>query len=175
MTSWIHAKTLILNSGYEPVSMVSWQRAICLVLSDRAEVIVEYDQVIHSVSRSFPMPSVIRLQEYVYSLRQHSFLRCSRRNVLLRDNFQCQYCGVRGRSAEMSIDHVEPKSRGGRMTWDNVVTACHDCNRRKGARSLRAVGMTLLRSPTRPSWLDLIDGLDDATRLCWLPFLRRAG
>lgn len=168
-------RTLVLNAGYEPVQLVSWQKALCLVISSKAEIVAAYDHCVRTVSSAFPLPSVVRLTRYVRIVKRISWARCTRRNVLLRDQYQCQYCGVECRPGTITIDHVVPRARGGRTVWDNVVAACHTCNRRKGDRSLEHSGFKLRRNPRRPAWRELIEeGQKDAVT-DWMPFLDEAG
>lgn len=163
-------RTLILNAGYEPMQLVNWQRALCLVLIGKAEIIAEYNRLVRTVSSAFPLPSVVRLVRYVRMVKRIGMVRCTRRNILLRDNYQCQYCGVHCHPNSVTIDHVIPRSKGGKTQWNNVVAACASCNRKKGSRSLEDAGMNLLNKPKRPSWQDIIreDGpyLEE-----WLPYL----
>lgn len=168
-------RTLVLNAGYEPMQLVSWQRALCLVLSQKAEVIARYDAVVRSVSAEVQLPSVVRLVRYVQVVSRLGLVRCTRKNVLLRDHYQCQYCGVKCRPGAITIDHVVPRSRGGKTTWTNVVAACHTCNRRKGSRSVEAAGLVLLKVPRRPSWRDLMDDLSRDSGGDWLPYLDLTG
>lgn len=164
-------RTLVLNSGYEPMQLISWQRALCLVLAQKAEIVAEYSQVVRSVSRSVALPSVVRLLRYVRVVSRFGFVRCTRKNVLLRDGYQCQYCGVRCRPGAITIDHVVPRMRGGKTIWTNVVAACHTCNRKKGSRSLDDTGMVLLKPPRRPAWRELIDDDNRDAASDWLPYL----
>ena len=123
-------RTLVLNSGFEPMLLISWERAICLVLSEKAEVISAYNEYIRTVSRSFPLPSVIKLNAYVKLVRRFGVVRCTRRNIMLRDRHECQYCGVKCNPSLATIDHVIPRAQGGLTTWENVVVSCPSCNRR---------------------------------------------
>lgn len=168
-------RTLILNAGYEPMQMVSWQRALCLVLAQKAEVVAEYGELVRSVSTSFALPSVVRLTRYVRVVQTLGFVRCTRKNVLMRDNFQCQYCGVRCRATSITIDHVVPRARGGRTTWNNVVAACHTCNRSKGSLPLERCGMKLMRKPRRPAWRDILSDSQKESMADWLPYMDYAG
>lgn len=157
------------------MQLISWQRALCLVLQAKAEVIAEYDAVVRSVTTQLKLPSVVRLFRYARVAVRFGVVRCTRKNVLLRDQYQCQYCGVKCRPGVITIDHVVPRSRGGKTTWTNVVAACHNCNRKKGNRSLEKSGMKLARAPQRPSWKELTfeltgDGTED-----WLPYLDSTG
>ena len=164
-------RTLVLNAGYEPMQLISWQRALCLVIAEKAEIIARYDKVVRSVSASMPLPSVVRLVRYVQVVTYFGRVRCSRKNILLRDQYQCQYCGVKCRAGAISIDHIVPKSGGGKTSWLNVVAACHDCNRRKGSLSLEQAGMKLLRPPKRPSWKDLIADINHSGEAGWAEYL----
>jgi len=171
----IMMRTLVLNAGYEPVQLISWQKALCLVISCKAEVVAEYGQLIRTVSSAFAMPSVVRLKRYVRTVRHFTLARCTRRNVLLRDRYQCQYCGVVCRPGTITIDHILPRCRGGRTVWDNVVAACHTCNRRKGDLSLADSGLRLRTNPRRPNWRELLEESQTDTVSDWLPFLNLAG
>ncbi|EPY00686.1 HNH endonuclease [Magnetospirillum fulvum] len=148
---------LVLNAdfrplSYFPLSLWSWQDAIRAVVSDRVSVVSEYDREIRSPTFTMRLPSVISLKEYVPTARRPAFTRF---NVFLRDRFSCQYCGHPFPTHELTFDHVIPRARGGRTSWDNVVTACSPCNLRKGCRSARAAGMTLLTKPEQPTTFQL--------------------
>lgn len=139
----------MLNATYEPLSVVSQPRAINLVLSDKAEIIERDDTLIRSQHVSFPAPLVIRLRYYVrvpYNLP----MPLSRRAIFLRDGYACQYCGAQPGKDHLTIDHILPRSRGGRTDWENVVTACAPCNRKKGNRTPDEARMALLQKPVRP-------------------------
>jgi 5-methylcytosine-specific restriction endonuclease McrA len=144
---------LVLNAdfrplSYFPLSLWSWQDTIKAVFLSRVNVVSEYDYAVHSPSLEFRLPSVISLRDYVQMDRRPAFTRF---NVFLRDAFSCQYCGGPFPSEVLTFDHIVPKSRGGRTSWDNVVTACAPCNLKKGHRSLKRAGMRLFRMPARPS------------------------
>lgn len=144
-------RTLLLNSSYEPLRIISWQRAVTLFYLDKVEVVRSYDKVLRSASRVLPTPAVVRLFRFV---RRHRVrIAFSRRNVFLRDGYRCQYCGEVLPAAELTTDHVVPRSRGGPTSWDNVVTACSPCNRRKGGRSPAQAHMELAKRPRRPAHL----------------------
>ncbi len=164
-------RTLVLNAGFEPVRLVSWQKAICLVVSSKAEVIAEYDQVVRSVSQIFSLPSVVRLKKYARSFQRVVPVRCTRKNVLIRDCYQCQYCGIQCGPQAATVDHIIPKSRKGLNTWENVVTACHPCNRRKGSKLIERTGMTLLRPPRKPTWVELFADFHAEEQKSWEAFL----
>ncbi|RLA94086.1 MAG: HNH endonuclease [Deltaproteobacteria bacterium] len=146
--------TLLLNATYEPLRVISWKKAVVLVILGKVEVIEEYDREIRSVSFSIKLPSVVRLLRYVR--RGGAEVKFSRRNIYARDGYRCQYCGRQFPYDELTCDHVIPRSRGGRTEWTNVVTCCRECNHRKGGRTPEEAGMRLLRQPKRPAWLPFI-------------------
>ena len=144
-------RTLLLNASYEALTVVGWKRAIGLVVLDRVDLVEEYDATVSSPHQSWRVPAVIRLREYLS--RPWVPVPFSRRNVFLRDEFRCQYC-LRGmKTCDATIDHVFPRSRGGKHCWENVTTACGSCNRKKGARTPREAEMPLHSEPFRPRWL----------------------
>jgi len=145
---------LVLNADYRPLSYLplslwTWQEAVKAAWLERVSIIAEYDEVVHSPSTEIRIPSVVMLKDYVKPARSAAFTRF---NLFLRDEFSCQYCGARG---DLTFDHVVPRSRGGRTTWENVVAACGPCNLKKGARTLAQTGMQLRRRPRRPSGEEL--------------------
>ena len=145
---------LVLNADYRPLSyfplsLWPWQEAIKAAFLDRVHIVAEYDEVVHSPSIVMRLPSVVVLRDYVKPARYPAFTRF---NLFLRDEFSCQYCGAHG---EMTFDHVVPRSRGGRTTWENVVAACGRCNLRKANLTLRQAGMSLSRPPRRPDASEL--------------------
>lgn len=147
----VAARTLLLNSTYEPLKVISWQRAVTLLWLGKVEIIRSYDREIRSLTFKISMPAVVRLLRYVRRKRpQVSF---SRRNLFARDESSCQYCGRRCDTAELTYDHVVPRSQGGATEWTNIVTCCVTCNRRKGGRTPEQAGMRLRRPPKRPTEL----------------------
>ncbi len=146
---------LLLNSGFEPLRVISWQRAITLFFSGKVEVVEEYERDIRSVSLVIRAPAVVRLLSYARIGRRSPPL--CRTNVLARDNFQCQYCSKELSPKEATLDHVLPRSQGGRTTWDNIVCCCPYCNRKKGGRTPRQAKMALLRQPSKPDWLPVLN------------------
>ncbi|MBI5163791.1 MAG: HNH endonuclease [Magnetospirillum sp.] len=144
---------LVLNAdfrplSYFPLSLWSWQEAVKAVVAERVNVVSEYDREVHSPTWSVKLPSVISLKEYIPAKRRPAFTRF---NVFLRDRFSCQYCGHPYPTPDLTFDHVVPRSKGGRTTWANVVTACAPCNLRKGNRLPRQAGMLPLTAPAEPS------------------------
>ena len=137
---------LVLNAdfrplSYYPLSLCSWQDAVKSVFLNRVSVIERYEQSVSSPTISFKLPSVIALKDYVMPQRKPAFTRF---NVFLRDKFSCQYCGS---GEELTFDHLLPRSKGGETNWDNVVTACSDCNVKKGGKLLKLSGMKLAQYP----------------------------
>jgi 5-methylcytosine-specific restriction endonuclease McrA len=138
------SKVLVLNASYEPLNLTSWRRAVVLLIKGKAEQLEgRDDRVIYA---DFPMPSVIRLRQYVRV--PYNEVPLTRRNLLHRDGSTCQYCGCSGEL--MTLDHVIPRSRGGKDVWENVVIACGRCNTKKGNRTPKEAGMPLAKPPHRP-------------------------
>lgn len=144
---------LVLNAdfrplSYFPLSLWAWQDAVKAVFLDRVNILSEYDHVVRSPSFEMKLPSVIALKEFVPQSRRPAFTRF---NVFLRDRFCCQYCGARFPTHDLTFDHVVPRSRGGRTSWENVVTACGHCNLRKGDRMPTPKGFMPIVKPAQPS------------------------
>ncbi|MEJ5200844.1 MAG: HNH endonuclease [Anaerolineales bacterium] len=137
---------LVLNANFEPINVCDVRRAIGLILTEKASLVLNGRGEIHTASATYPLPSVIRIQNMIHRPRVR--VRLSRREVFRRDNYTCQYCGKT--SGSLTIDHVIPRHLGGEHTWTNVVTACSACNHRKGGRTLAEANMHLLRLPQEP-------------------------
>jgi 5-methylcytosine-specific restriction endonuclease McrA len=142
-------RTLLLNTTFEPLAIVSWRKAVTLLFLDKVEVISEYDREIGCVSTRIRLPAVIRLLRFVRNNRLN--VRFSRKNVFLRDDHRCQYCGERFEARYLTCDHIIPKSRGGITEWTNIVTSCVFCNLKKGDRLSDEIDMHPMKKPTRPS------------------------
>ena len=141
---------LVLNADYRPLSyyplsLWHWQDAIKAVFLDRVNIVSEYDQVVSSPSFDMRLPSVVSLKNYVTPSRFPAFTRF---NVFLRDKFACQYCGI---ETDLTFDHVVPRSKGGKTTWDNVVAACSPCNLKKANKLPKIAQMWPNQKPFRPS------------------------
>lgn len=150
---------LVLNADYRPLSYFplstwNWQDTIKAIFLDRVSALSHYDRVVRSPSAEHLLPSVVALKEYVPQNRRPPFTRF---NVFLRDRFSCQYCTDDGSPHELTFDHVVPRSRGGRTSWENVVTACTRCNLAKGSRLPKECGMRPLQHPTIPTTFELQD------------------
>ena len=141
----MHAPVLVLNASYEPINVCAARRAIVLVLKGVARAEEENGHFLHAARLTMRVPSVIRLLEY--RRIPHQTRALSRKNILLRDRNTCQYCGAMLPSAELTLDHVIPRSRGGTSTWENLVACCHACNRVKGNRLPQEASMKPLREP----------------------------
>ncbi len=139
---------LVLNATYEPINVCTVRRAVVLLLKAKAEVIEQSERQLHSTSMSMTRPAVIRLVTYVKVPRDTHRRKITRRAVFARDDWTCQYCGSR---AQLTVDHVVPRSKGGDSSWNNIVAACAPCNRRKGDSSPRQAGMALARAPRTPN------------------------
>ena len=145
-------ETLVLNSIWQPVARVPWQRAITMLFLGKVEVVEEYeDQTIRSVTFEVKMPSVVRFLRMLK--HRKPVVRFSRENVFARDHGQCQYCSVKLSRAEATYDHVVPKSRGGGTHWENIVIACVRCNQKKGGRTPAEAKMRLKTAPVKPARL----------------------
>lgn len=159
-------RTLVLNAGYEPLSVVSFKRAIVLVLNGKASVLADSDLPVVSSSLTVPRPLVIVLSHYV-RLPYARKVPVSRRGVLRRDQFKCAYCG----NHATTVDHVVPRAKGGPDTWENLVASCLKCNNTKGDRTLNELHWTLSFSPSAPEstpWY--VKGLEKGVPE-WDPFL----
>jgi 5-methylcytosine-specific restriction endonuclease McrA len=141
----LHKPVLVLNASYEPINICAARRALVLVLKGVASAEEHSSIVIHANRRSIPLPSVIRLLEY--RRIPHQTRALSRKNILMRDRYTCQYCHKALSSNELTLDHVIPRSRAGETTWENLVACCHACNNRKGNRTPDEAGMKLARAP----------------------------
>jgi 5-methylcytosine-specific restriction endonuclease McrA len=144
-------QTLLLNQGFEPLCTLPWQRAICLWVLGKVEVVEEYEEEIRSLYFAIKRPAVVRLVARLRLRRQR--VKFSRQNVIARDRGRCQYCGEQKPLAELTYDHVVPRAKGGVTAWENIVTACVACNARKGNRTPEAAGMRLHTRPARPDWV----------------------
>ena len=196
-TPALESSVLVLNKLFMAVHVISVRRAFCLLCKELAEVVAvedgqyatydfvtwrelsEYraanfrkteDDWVRTVTSEIQVPRVIRLLGYDKLPKQA--VKFNRRNIFARDNNQCQYCGKKYATAELSLDHVVPRSRGGTSTWENVVCSCHRCNRLKGGRTPVEAGMRLIRHPRRPQWTPFMAEAFNLRRYKeWMPFL----
>lgn len=157
MRSPDNSPALILNAdfrplSYFPLSTLRWQDAVKAVFLDRVNIVAHYDRYVSSPSFEMQLPSVIALKEYISPQHKPAF---SRFNVFLRDDFTCQYTGEKHPVSDLTFDHVIPRSKGGKTSWDNIVTASRQANNKKGDKSLQECGMKLLKKPFEPSAFQL--------------------
>ncbi len=160
------SRVLVLNATYEPLNVVPLRRAVVLLLKEKAEIVEAAEAWLRSEQLALPMPLVIRLVYYV-RIPRHFTLPLSRRTVLARDHYTCQYCGTEPGKAHLTIDHVLPRSRGGETRWENIVCACSACNRHKGNRTPEEAKMPLVRQPRRPRYLALTLLEEDRAPTAW--------
>lgn len=147
-------QTLLLTQGYEPIRVISWQKAITLLTLGKVEIVETYDRDIRSASITFKMPSVARLISKFR--RKKKPVKFNRANIYARDRNTCQYCWKTFTFRQLTFDHVIPRSQGGKTSWENIVAACQSCNLRKGGRTPKQSDMQLLRAPKRPEWLPAV-------------------
>ena len=163
------APVLVLNQNYQPLSICNIRRAIKLLCKGKAESVQDSGRYLHTVDNIFYRPDVIRL---IYMVKRPIQRRkMSRREIFTRDNFSCQYCG--NESNDMTIDHVQPRCKGGKFTWDNVVSACKPCNHRKAGRTPGEARMKLRNKPYEPLPNPYSFLISESLRAAWLPFIPR--
>lgn len=147
-------KALVLDASYFPVQIIDWKKAMILFFTERAEVVDYHEDIeIQSTSKSFKLPKVLRLFTKINTLTHVKF---SRSNVFYRDKFMCQYCHQKFKESELTLDHVMPKSRGGKTNWENIVSSCHDCNNRKADRTPEECRLKLIKKPVEPKWTPML-------------------
>ena len=183
--SVLNTKVLVLNRSYLPIHITVVRRALSLLYQGVAHAVDEQyrtfdfaswadlaaeEDTIGLVDRAIRVPRVILLQGYDRIPRR--YVRFSRFNIYARDANRCQYCGRQYPRAELNLDHVVPRSRGGTSVWENVVCSCHRCNRLKGGRTPAEAGMRLVRQPRRPQWTPFMTETYSLRRYKeWMPFL----
>ncbi len=140
------ARVLVLNQNYEPLNVCHVHRAFVLVFCGKAEVVESNGHTLHTSTRSYQCPSVIRLLYLIK--RAHPMAKLTRKEIFMRDNFTCQYCGTK--THDLTLDHVVPRHRGGQHRWENLVSACKACNHRKGGRLPDEARMHLNVRPAQP-------------------------
>jgi 5-methylcytosine-specific restriction endonuclease McrA len=159
---------LVLNANFEPINVCTMRRAVGLLLTEKAAMVVNGRGTIHTISQTLPKPSVIRLEHMVHRPRPR--VKLSRREVFRRDDYTCQYCGRH--VPDLTLDHIMPRHLGGEHIWTNVVTACAFCNHRKGGRKLEEVHMVLLKVPKEPpASVEYIFGHHLENNTEWQPYI----
>jgi 5-methylcytosine-specific restriction endonuclease McrA len=185
----LDSNVLVLNRSYLPIHITSVRRAFSLIYRGTAVAVndnyetfdfaawtrvdANSDERVGTPDGKIRVPRVILLQGYDRVPRRH--VRYSRVNIFARDNYTCQYCGNKPHRSKLNLDHVIPRSLGGRTTWENVVCSCIDCNRRKGGRTPTQARLRLQRRPTKPSWTPMLTHIGAKIRYEeWRPFLHIA-
>ena len=143
-------KVLVLDSRYEPVKVVTMEIAFVLLYSGRVTSIMDSDRIIQGVSRSWTVPWIVKLNGCRPRTKRLNGPRFSRQNIYLRDGYRCQYCHWVGHASNLTLDHLLPSAKGGKTTWENIVTACKTCNMKKGSKTIEELGRRLQRPPSRP-------------------------
>tara|TARA_R100000008_G_scaffold81916_1_gene65615 strand:+ start:112 stop:612 length:501 start_codon:yes stop_codon:yes gene_type:complete len=156
---------LKLDSSFKPIEIISWEEAIVLTWLKKAWAVEYTDKWVHSAKKAFQIPSVIVLFQYIDE--KFFTLPSTRKNILLRDENRCQYCAKRFREADLTIDHVIPRSKGGKSTWNNVVAACRPCNQKKGDFLPDQSPVSLIRIPKKPSYRSIIKKRIKSSNLQW--------
>lgn len=159
---------LVLNQSYEPISVCSVKKALLLLFLTKAEMVECREGIaLQSMNALYPFPSVIRLSSYIRV--PYKKVELSRKNILRRDNFRCQYCG--SHTHPLTLDHIQPRSRGGRDSWENLVAACIPCNNRKGSRTPDEAGMKLASIPRKPNHIVFLKHFMGKVEEPWKPYL----
>lgn len=163
----MNANVLVLNQDYQPLSVCSLQRSMKLIFLEKAELLHDDpEKKLRTPSDQFDFPSVIRLRRYIRL--PYTKVVLTRRNVMRRDSFRCQYCGQK---SKLTIDHIHPKSRGGKDTWENLTTACDKCNVKKGNRTPNEANMELRSKPYRPIPITFFRDINGGVQEPWKPYL----
>jgi len=163
----MNANVLVLNQDYQPLSICSVQRSMKLLFLEKAELLHDDPaRKLRTTRESYQFPSVIRLRSYIRM--PYSKVVLSRRNVMRRDSFECQYCG---KKSDLTIDHILPRSRGGKDTWENLTTACEKCNVKKGNRTPKEASMELKSKPYRPIPITFFRDYNGNVQDPWKPYL----
>jgi len=185
----LDSNVLVLNRSFLPIHITTVRRAFSMIYQGTALAVngsyetfdfdswrlveVNGDQAVGVSDGSIRVPRVIALRSYDRVPRRH--VRYSRLNIFARDNYTCQYCGTRPHRSHLNLDHVIPRSLGGRTTWENVVCSCIDCNRRKGGRTPTQARLRLRRPPAKPTWTPMLTHIGAKVRYEeWRPFLHIA-
>lgn len=146
---------VVLNSDYTFMGNIDWKRSIVLLYQGKAETIKDSDKTVynHNKTCSYIIPKVIRLIKYVTQIFKNK-IPYSKSNVFIRDNYICQYCGIKMEKKQCTIDHIVPKSKGGISSWENCTTSCKNCNNYKGDYDLKDISLTLKKKPVQPNVSD---------------------
>jgi 5-methylcytosine-specific restriction endonuclease McrA len=162
------SKVLVLNQDYSPLAVCSVNRAFLLIFLGKAELLeADKNGFLRSVTRSYDRPAVIRINSYIHVPYRGVVL--TRQNIFKRDGNKCQYCGF---DRELTLDHLVPRSKGGKSTWNNLVTACNNCNSKKGDQSIVEAGLILNKPPFKPSYIMFLRDTMGEMRKEWMPYLK---
>ena len=164
----LNRAVLVLNANYTPMTVCTAKRAICLQVLEKIDVLANYNEQIHSPSISINLPSVIKIRDYIR--HNNMAVEISRKNILIRDDHACQYCGTR-MTSHLTVDHVLPRFRGGKDIWENLVTACKPCNQKKGNRTPDEANMPLDHQPKRPNRIHYFQRFVKDLQVDWRPYL----
>ncbi len=163
----LNRAVLVLNANYSPMTVCTAKRAICMDYLKKIDILANYNEKVHSPSLSLELPSVIKIRNYIRY--DNLSLDLNRRNILLRDENICQYCGIS--KVPLTIDHILPKGKGGSDSWENLATACKPCNQKKGDRTPDEASMQLSRIPKRPNRLHYFQRFVKDQQRDWRPYL----
>jgi len=183
---------LVLNKGWIPIHIVSWQKAISLIYQEKCKALDKdylsyaYDDwkafsianaknyhILHNINYPLALPEII--VSISFDRLPDRQVKYSRQNIFARDKFRCMYCGKQFQRKELTLDHVYPKSKGGRTTWSNTVSSCYSCNQKKANLTLEEAHMRLKFKPKKPKWFSPLDGVNVKTHPCksWKHFMDR--
>ena len=165
--SLLNKVVLVLNANYAPMMVCSARHAVCMVYLNKVDVLAKYPEKIKSPSKYFDLPSVIKVSDYVRY--DNLSVELNRKNIISRDNYICQYCGIS--KTPLTVDHVIPKGSGGADLWENLVTACKPCNQKKGNKTPDEAKMKLMKKPKRPNRLHYFQRLVTDSQSDWRPYL----
>ena len=168
MQSKLSAPVLVLNANFEPLNVCTTRRALGLMFTNKATLILNGRGTVRTISESYPAPSIIRIERMVK--RPRPVVKLTKAEIFRRDHFTCQYCGTR--TNHLTIDHIVPRHLGGTHTWDNLVAACPKCNHKKGGRTIEETDLTLMNSPKAPKATAVyLFGRYLNNNREWLPFI----
>ena len=167
--SILSAPVLVLNANFEPLNVCTTKRALSLIFSHKASLVMNGRGVVQTVSKAYPAPSIIRLEQMIK--RPHPKVKLTKPEIFRRDNYTCQYCGQK--EIGLTIDHVTPRHLGGKHNWENLVTACPVCNHKKGGKTINQANMKLLKRPGSPdATAEYRFGRYLRSNNEWLPFVK---
>ena len=165
--SILSRSVLVLNTNYSPMDICTARRAICLFYNEKVDILESYSEAVHSPSTTLSLPSIVKLKDFVKHHQMEVVL--SRKNLMIRDKHQCQYCHTK--KGTLTMDHVLPKNRGGLDSWENLVAACQVCNRKKGNQTPEEAKMHLNRFPKKPNKINYFQQFIHEKQLAWRPYL----